>query len=85
MCVCVLVQRVTHIISNIAGSRKDCVAVISPERSDVVNAIAFTVDEAATSRLCHLLEDGGNGLCTERSVIEPYLPIFFHILNIHVE
>ena len=27
----------THIISNIAGSRKDCVAVVSPERADVVN------------------------------------------------
>ena len=36
---------VTHIISNIAGSRKDCVAVISPERSDVVNNNSYSGKE----------------------------------------
>jgi hypothetical protein len=32
---------VTHCINNIAESRKDCIAVISPERADVVNNNAY--------------------------------------------
>ena len=31
----------THLISNIAESRKDCIAVLSPERADVVNNNAY--------------------------------------------
>ena len=31
----------THIINNIAESRKDCIAVISPERADVVNNTGY--------------------------------------------
>ncbi len=35
----------THIISNIAESRKDCVAVVSPERADVVNNNSYSGKE----------------------------------------
>ena len=36
----------THIINNIAEHRKDCVAVISPERADVVNNDSYSGKEA---------------------------------------
>ena len=36
----------THIINNIAEHRKDCVAVISPERADVVNNNSYSGKEA---------------------------------------
>jgi len=35
----------THMISNIAGSRKDCVAVVSPERADCVNNNSYAGKE----------------------------------------
>lgn len=35
----------THLISNIAESRKDCIAVISPERADCVNNNAYAGKE----------------------------------------
>jgi phage tail sheath protein FI len=36
----------THLISNIAEDRKDCVAVVSPERADVVNNNSYAGKEA---------------------------------------
>ena len=35
----------THLITNIAESRKDCVAVVSPERADVVNNNSYAGKE----------------------------------------
>ena len=37
----------THLISNIAESRKDCIVVLSPERADVVNNNSFAGKETA--------------------------------------
>ena len=38
--------RAIHLINNIAESRKDCIAIISPERADVVNNAGFPGSEA---------------------------------------
>lgn len=37
----------THLISNIAESRKDCIVVLSPERADVVNNNSYAGKETA--------------------------------------
>ena len=45
--------RAVHIISNIAEARKDCIAVLSPRRSDVVNNSSYVgkeVDDTITYR-----------------------------------
>jgi len=40
----------THVIDNIAVTRKDCIAFVSPRRSDVVNNAGSEVDDTKTFR-----------------------------------